>query len=196
MLGSYSLVPPSDRPLVAWAFINVRATSMMAIRASLRRNPGARDLPPALYCQPRALLDGVVKKNQVVVPALFAVLLTTACGSSGTTAASPNTTVATVTPSFPAATQGLAPADARAKAAAVLHAADATWHDEFEKGVTLTGTAKIDWWTAEGGLPVVLAKANIQAFQDADQQFTADNEPASITAWSNVFSTLPGHVQD
>jgi hypothetical protein len=84
----------------------------------------------------------------------------------------------------------------RSKAAAVLHAADSTWHDEFEKGVTLTGTAKIDWWTRGGVLPVRLAAANIQAFQDADQLFTAENEPASITAWSNVFSRIPGHVQD
>jgi len=139
--------------------------------------------------------------NLLALPALAAVLLTTACGSSGSPAATATPTPAAYTaPSLVADTPppSMAPAEARAKAAAVLKAADTSFHDEFEKGAALTDGARVDWWTGNGGdaFPVRVATANLKAFSDANQLFTADNEPLSVTDWRDTFSDIPGDVQE
>lgn len=139
----------------------------------------------------------------MAAPALAAVLLTTACGSSpapaSTASAPPPATTASTAPAAasPPAT-ALAPADVRGKAAAILKQADATFHDEFEKGTALTGGPRVDWWTGGGGdvFPVRMATATMKAFSDANRMFSADNEPAAVTDWRDTFSDIPGDVQE
>ncbi len=101
-----------------------------------------------------------------------------------------------------AAAKAAAEAEAAAKrgetAAAVLQVAVSTLHAEFEKGTTLTGGPRVDWWTGNGTdvFPVRVVTVSMKAFSDADQNFTADNEPASITAWRDTMGVIPGDVQN
>jgi hypothetical protein len=89
----------------------------------------------------------------------------------------------------------LAPASNRSKAAAVLRASDAYYQAEFNQGVTVIlargGAGTFDafhaWYqkAVTGDIP-----PSIAAFKQADAQFTAADEPSTITDWQADNGTL------
>jgi hypothetical protein len=96
--------------------------------------------------------------------------------------------------SLPNAPHHVAPASARNGAAAILHANDAYYQQEFNEGVTVSlargqsnSFPAYHAWQTEAATDV--APGNT-AFAKADAYFTADDEPSSISDWQADNGTL------
>lgn len=88
----------------------------------------------------------------------------------------------------------LAPQAARDAAAATLSKAGQDYSAWFEQGAAMTPSPQqIDWYNAYKITDQVNAMEN--AFSTADKNFTADDEPSSITAWANAATAIPGDIQ-
>ncbi|MCQ4043284.1 hypothetical protein ACFOSC_01065 [Streptantibioticus rubrisoli] len=81
----------------------------------------------------------------------------------------------------------LPPTEARKKAAAILHANDSYYQDEFNNGVTVTlnrgnpdSFPAFHTWQQKAATDV---QPGMDAFKRADALFNADDEPASISDW-------------
>lgn len=118
--------------------------------------------------------------------------------TASTGAGSPATPVPSLLPSGIAsllnAPHHVAPASARHSAAAVLHANDAYYQQEFNEGVTVSlardqanSFPAYHAWQSKAATDVAPGNA---AFAKADAYFTADDEPSSITDWQTDNGTL------